>query len=141
LINDWKQNGGGILASMTATRQQVAKDQQSAFARIVREAWRVQNSSVPGSVGNWPVTDDLYREVVYSVDARGFVPKACEPPIWLDDWLFFEMVPDPENRTVRRLPEMPAGLDASDHRSATSWLFYWLFARIDDASSSGDGNG
>jgi hypothetical protein len=133
LLDEWKQNGGGILGSMASTRDQLAKDQHSAFARIVRDAWKKQDKPVSGHLGDWPVPSGSSRSVRLSIDASGFVPEACEAPIWLDDWLFFEILTDRDHWTVRKLPEMPSDLDVSDHYAGSSWLFYWLFARVDTA--------
>jgi len=134
LLDDWKKNGGGILDSMAATREQISKDQRSDFARLVRESWKAQSQPTSASFGDWPVPNDNFRIVIFSIDANGLVPKACEAPIWQDDWLYFEILTNSESWTVRRLPEMTVGLDATDHHSGSNWLFYWLFARIDESS-------
>lgn len=129
LLDDWKREGGGIVDSMVSTRTQLAKDQKSAFAKIVRAAWKRQSHRSAGHFGDWPITSDSARKVSLSIDASGYVPKACEAPIWLDDWLYFEILTDRDSWQVRRLPEMPMNLDAGDHYAGSRWLFYWLFAR------------
>jgi len=131
LLDDWKENGGGILDSMKSTREQLAQDHKSAFARLVRKSWENQGRPASARLGSWPVEADAFREVTLALDARGYVPGRCEVPVWFDDWLYFEILEDRRQWTVRRLPEMPPHLDASDNHSATNWLYYWLFARVD----------
>ena len=42
LLDDWEQNGGGILASLSQMRVQIESDRISNFARLVRNAWASQ---------------------------------------------------------------------------------------------------
>ena len=141
LMDSWKANGGGILTSIAATREQIAKDDKSAFARLVRDSWRRQKTGhLRSQLGQWPISDDSARAVRESINPGGLVPKSCRAPIWLDDWLFFQIIDDPKQWTVRRLPEMPQSLDATDHYSASRWLLYWLFVRTDSSSAVAPNN-
>ena len=128
LLDDWKSNGGGIRSSLAETRRQIAQDQGSRFASLVRATWAAQSSGRNGrELGQWPLPADSYRSVVIAVPAKGLVPHDCEVPIYLDNWLYREI-----GLGERRLSDMPPSLDAADATSANHWLFYWLFVRVDD---------
>ena len=127
LLDEWKSNGGGLRSSMADTRQQIAQDQKSEFANLVRAAWAAQSSGDnKPELGQWPLPADSYRSVMAAVPSKGFVPRDCAVPIYLDNWLFREL-----GHGARRLDDMPASLDAADATSSNHWLLYWLFARID----------
>ena len=134
LLTDWKANGGGIRESITSTRKQIGQDKSSAFAKVVQAAWRNQKTAIPHAfLGRWPVSETAYRVVTFSIQSKGVVPSNCEAPIWLDGWFWDDhRFVDGDPLKVRRLSEMPSTLNWSDAYAAPSWVFYWLFVRIDD---------
>ena len=127
LLNDWKSRGGGIRSSLEETRLQIAQDENSQFSKLVRATWAVQTSGRNRlELGQWPLPENSYRSVVIAVHPKGLVPRDCEAPIYLGNWLFQEIA-----LGERRLSDMPSGLNATDATSANRWLFYWLFVRVD----------
>jgi hypothetical protein len=131
LLDDWKRNGGGLRESIRATRTQIAHDEISAFAKMVRSSWQRQDHLAPSvSIGSWPVTQEEHNAVWVTI--RGFVPKHCEAPIWLDDWLWNELqLGEGAIPSVRRLSEMPSNVSVEYPHSAASWIIYWLFVRVE----------
>ncbi|KQY51933.1 hypothetical protein ASD14_04470 [Lysobacter sp. Root494] len=112
---------------MDETRRQIAQDENSQFAKLVRATWAAQTTVHNKlELGQWPLPDNTYRSVVVAVHAKGLVPRDCEVPMYLDNWLFREI-----GLGGRRLSDMPSDLDAIDATSANRWLFYWLFVRVD----------
>ena len=128
LLDDWKSNGGGLRSSMGETRGQIAQDDSSKFASLVRATWAAQTSSRNQlDLGQWPIPEGYYRSVAAVVRPESLVPRDCEVPIYLDNWLFRE-----SELGERRLTDMPDSLDAADATSANHWLLYWLFVRVAD---------
>ena len=133
LLDSWRDRGGGLQDSMLATRTQIANDNTSVFANLVKDSWSRQSSSnqVP-EFGSWPVSDDAYRLVIFSIKSEGFVPSECEAPIWLDAWFWDDLRSvDGDPRKIRRLSDMPKDVNGEDPHTATNWISYWLFVRRD----------
>lgn len=127
LLDEWKFNGGGISGSLEETRLQLAHDQSSQFAELVRSTWAAQSSGRNRpDLGQWPAPAASYRSVVIAVPSKGLVPHDCEAPIYLDNWLYREI-----GLGERRLRDMPPSLDVADATAVNHWLFYWLFVRVD----------
>jgi hypothetical protein len=133
LLEDWKNSGGGLKGSMLATRAQIANDDSTAFAKLVRDAWSRQNAlSKNAAFGSWPVSDDAYRAVTYSINGEHLVPEECEAPIWLDGWFWDDLrFVEGDPLKVRRLSDMPLSIDGEDPHDTTNWIFYWLFVRFE----------
>lgn len=136
LLNEWHANGGGIKSSIVATREQIATDKKSSFARIVRDVWASQKSvradhSLP--VGSWPISSDESRRVFKDATPaiKVIQPEDCQTFSELDDLLWEEVVERKgEKVTVRRLRETPVSMEWLGH-DASMWISYWIFVRLD----------
>lgn len=126
LLDDWEQNGGGILASLSQMRVQIESDRISNFARLVRNAWASQKVARDKSqLGALPISDEQYRHATSAVyeSAGEFMVDDCRVPIYLDNWW---------NRRImdRRLVDMPVTV-ADDPWPKRLWLQYWIFVRLE----------
>lgn len=130
LLRDWKAHGGGFKASMQETRRQIAADQASVFAGLVRRAWDGQ-VLVQAGRWQWPVENDRFRAVMWNVTAEGHVPANCEDGFWLDDLVWDELRFDGgDPARARRFLETPVGM-SWESPDAQHWTLYWLFAKVD----------
>jgi hypothetical protein len=129
LLRDWKARGGGFKSSMRETRRQIAEDQESDFARLVRRAWDRQAMAQAGR-WQWPVEADRIRAVKWNATGEGYVPANCEGSFWLDDLLWDELrFEGGDPAQARRFLETPVGM-AWESPDAQHWTSYWLFAKI-----------
>lgn len=129
LLRDWESHGGGFKPSMRETREQIAMDEESDFARVVRRAWDRQAMAQPGR-WQWPVADERSRVVLSDATGEDYVPANCEGIFWLDDLVWDELRFDGGNPArARRFVETPVGM-AWDSPNAQHWTMYWLFAKV-----------
>jgi hypothetical protein len=138
IIADWHANGGGIKDSIAMTRKQISADNKSKFASIVRHIWMSQESSARSSTpaGTWPISQDSVESVVVKSNLLNtkylekYVPKECTAFVWLDPYFSAEVKATTEGTTVmRKLREVPDSMEWNSV-TASQWIRYWLFARI-----------
>jgi hypothetical protein len=131
LLRDWKNHGGSFKSSMRETRQQIAADQSSNFARVVRRAWARQ-AIVQAGRWQWPVEHDRSRAVMWGATGEGYVPTHCEGIFWLDDLVWDELRFDNNGNPIaaRRFVETPVDM-SWDSPNAQHWTMFWLFAKVD----------
>jgi hypothetical protein len=124
LLEEWERSGGGVKATLRQTRQQVAADQHSRFARLVRRAWSLQAVTASAADSLEPLPPEVSRAATIAVAhaAEGIVRPGCEPPIYLGNWW---------NRALgaHRPEDMPATV-SEDLWAQRVWLQGWLFVRL-----------
>ena len=129
LVSEWKANGGGISDSLKATKFQIANDQKSRFAQLVREVWRDPVKPKKGTqLWGWPVSIDVSRETGFALSTRAtkYVGEDCASTSWLDPLLWNELRfvnKEPSNFRIPR--EAPTDITWGP-RSLPAWTLYWL---------------
>lgn len=138
---EWKRNGGGVKASIVATRKQIASDRSSRFAALVRHVWAaqpLQQSRTNAELGAWPISLEVSRELgarelaaFESITPGIGIQEECQTLVWLDGLLWQELLSDRQDETpVRALEETPENMEWTSPY-AQQWMRYWLFVRIE----------
>lgn len=132
MSDEWHANGGGVLGSLRATREQIASDKKSKLARMVREIWKDQNSISTVELWSWPIDASDHLRLMEStsstLDSEISNPD-CRALVWLQSQLLYDILVDgPEG--LRRLPEVPAHMEWASPW-AQQWIEYWIFVRIE----------
>lgn len=135
IVDEWRENGGGLKGSILATRRQIEADKKSRFAAFVRATWSSQNirSARPkDELGLWPVSD---AETIRLVEKTRYpsslnLKEECKTTVWLQGYLMRELVvPSNTVLTLRTLDETPNNILWTSP-FAQQWVEYWLLVRI-----------
>ncbi|MGH8428543.1 MAG: hypothetical protein ACRES7_11300 [Gammaproteobacteria bacterium] len=135
IYKQWIRDGGGIKNSMAETRKQIAKDQKSALARIIRKVWSSPNA--PGitesRLWKWPIDENKSRRLssLFGDASEGYVPHECATLIWLPAIIW-----DDDLRLLNSKPgefripsEAPSDV-GWDSNTMPNWILYWLLVKI-----------
>lgn len=133
LMDEWRRNGGGILGSLHATREQISSDNKSRFSRVVREIWRVQRNSGLGrefgDLGAWPISDSDHLDLMessYAVLQREVSTSDCGALVWLQSKILIDISDENKADGLRRLVEVPKSMKW-ESPWAQQWIEYWIF--------------
>lgn len=136
LYNEWIHNGGGIKDSITETREQIASDKKSKFARIIRDVWNSSNDAQAekNQLWRWPINKIKSRKIsfLFGYISKGYVPKECSDLAWLSSIVWDDI------RFVNGDPlkfQMPSEASANvnwNGYTAPNWILYWLLIKLPD---------
>jgi len=136
IYEQWLLNGGGIKSTMIATRKQIASDQKSTLARIIRKVWSSpKNPSVnKKQLWGWPVAEKNARQLsfLFGDASEGYVPSECAMLVWLPPIIWNSSILYNRDPLEIRMPvEAPSAIDWKTHtREASDWVMYWLLAKL-----------
>lgn len=136
LLAEWQSYGNGVGESIMETRQKISVDNSSRLSAIVRRAWGAQteqDARPMRELGQWPVSEKQYRDVMARVSFKpqDGLPAECEVTIWMNDFLWSELVTVHNGEAeVRKLREVPETMDW-ESPYAQHWIKYWLFIRLE----------
>lgn len=136
LMDEWRRNGGGILGSLHATREQISSDNKSKFSRIVKEIWMAQRDSGHGrrlsELGSWPISDSDHLDLMessYAVLQREIPISDCGVLVWLQSKILMDISDGDDDGNLRRLVEVPGSI-RWESPWAQQWVEYWIFVFI-----------
>jgi hypothetical protein len=138
LYAEWKRNGGGVQASMNATRAQVRTDRRSRLSRWVRQAWAAQRraqSTIPAAEAYAATqTEAAYRNVTFAIYDAVHAETGCDGMSNLQELLWYDVAQvNAGSIQIRSLQEMPEALGDDGHL-IRNWLFFGLLADIEAQS-------
>lgn len=137
LVSDWEDAGGGFKTSLLSTRKQIASDNTSAFATIVRKVWAAQSAKegTNGVFGHWPISTAELDIVIRNPNSEisgtldRYLPKGCGAFTWLYPVIWDQTHTVAAGKiSVMRFTEMPGRVDW-DSYSEPRWVLYWMFVR------------
>lgn len=141
IIEEWKDNGGGLKLSIVETRHQIANDKRSRFSKYVRAAWAAQaRAANRDEMSRWPLSnDELYVAIrAYSDGNPSDPPNNCgysllESILWRE---FVLLGADADGSVSSNGPKIFKFSDAPDTVKWTSpdaprWTYFWLLRRMD----------
>lgn len=139
LLDEWEMHGGGIKASLVETKWQIANDNESRFAKAVREVWAsMEGAHGEASNWEWPVPSNELREAgnLLSEAVAGHVSEGCSSTSWLDPLIWNRMRfvdGDPSKFHVPQ--EAPDDVEWGP-RSLPAWVVYWLLVPHEASKNS-----
>lgn len=139
LLDEWEMHGGGVKVSLVETKRQIANDNESRFAKAVREVWDIMGRSHEEvSDWEWPIPSNELREVgnLLSEAVTEHVGDGCSSTSWLDPLLWNRMRFVDGDPLKFYVPQEAPDDVKWDSRSLPAWVLYWLLVPREASENS-----